>query len=171
MNPRHYIVSVIELLQREFNLYFVVSPRDFDILYRWFEKRIPLDLIRGCVTDVQERRARQGKTLDRVGDLAYAVRKAFGQHQDRSVGAHGTFVPALDVGAQRAAFFDHPPPDIETLVSRFSEGLMPQPPLREAVLEFHRELLLQFEHDEELERRSTLFCGCAWTWPWWKGGW
>lgn len=157
MNPRHYIVSVLEMMQREFNLYFMVTPRDFDILYRWFEKRIPLTLIRDCVADVTERRQKQGRAIEGVGTLAHTVRTAFSHHQEKSVGAHSEKITAHEPGLKRAEFFSEPPSEIKEIVLLFQEGLQKSPPRREAVLAFHQAVLEKFAGDEELERRSTVF--------------
>ncbi len=50
-----YIIRIIQFLDLHHGIRFFISSKDFDILYRWWEKRIPAAVIRESLDRVVER--------------------------------------------------------------------------------------------------------------------
>ena len=57
-----YIIKVIQYLDRQFAIRFFISSKDFDVLYRWWEKRIPFAVVSEALRRVVERRSAEKKT-------------------------------------------------------------------------------------------------------------
>lgn len=157
MKAHGYIVSVIQLLQSGHRIYSIVTPGEFDILYRWWEKRIPLSLIDECTAQVVSRRLTQGKAAPRIKDLAHAVRRGYTQYRERAIGSQGkTDYPVVPASAAEE-FIRNPPPEIADLVAAILAPAPRFPVPGDVAAAFQQALLERFAGDEELERRTLNF--------------
>ena len=153
MNAQRYIVSVIHMLQQEFGLYSLVTPGDFDVLYRWWEKGVPLKILRDCTTEVVHKRQKQGKEKPGIRNLVHGVRKAHARSMEQSIGKQGQMAPPISLVDRQRDFFARPPEEIADLVSSLAAGSLE----KEGVDAFYTALLKRFEGDEELQRRCEIF--------------
>ncbi len=157
MNAHRYIFSVIQLLQRDFNQYTIVTPGEFDVLYRWWEKGIPLKIIRDCVADVLMKRGKQGRSQTKIRDYVHTVRKTFVRYQEQNVGGHGRLEQTPAPQQIWSEFLNGPPDEIADLVEQFLVGLSEKGWETERIDSFYRELMERYADDEELERKTTVF--------------
>ena len=89
-----YIIRIIQYLDQRHGIHFFISSRDFDILYRWWEKRIPEPVIREALDRVVERSRLREKPLERFSVFSNEVRRA-----------HLSLL-TLDIGRQRSETAD-----------------------------------------------------------------
>ncbi|MCU0235666.1 MAG: hypothetical protein MUC72_01105 [Acidobacteria bacterium] len=151
-----YIIRMIQYLDRRHGIRFFIGSRDFDVLYRWWEKGIPDAVIRDALDRVVERNRRRGKPLRRFSAFSYEVRKS-----------HRSFL-ALDVGRARPepadahagleAFLENLPPALEFLRDDLSERFQRLKRGEEAASgPLEEKLLARFSADGELNAKSAWF--------------
>jgi hypothetical protein len=151
-----YIIRLIQYLDRRHGIRFFIGSRDFDVLYRWWEKGIPDAVIRAALDRVVERNRLRGKPLRRFSAFSHEVRKS-----------HQSFL-ALDVGRARPepadahagleAFLETLPPDLEFLRDDFSERFQRLKRGEEtAPGPLEEKLLARFSADGELNAKTAWF--------------
>jgi len=151
-----YIIRVIQYLDRRHGIRFFIGSRDFDVLYRWWEKRIPAAVLHESLDRVVERRRRLQRPLQRFSAFSYEVRRQ-----------HLAFL-SLDIGRQRQEsadahadtrdFLEAFPPALEFMRSDFEAHFQhrlrgetaPAGPLQER-------LLGHFNDDGELNAKTAWF--------------
>jgi len=151
-----YIIRVIQYLDRRHGIRFFIDSRDFDVLYRWWEKGIPDAVLREAIDRVVERRRRRARPLERFSAFSYEVRKN-----------HQSFL-SLDVGRARpepvdphaalGAFLENIPPELEFLradlcglFQKLRGGETPVPG------ELEEKLLDRFRDDGEFNAKTAWF--------------
>ncbi len=157
MKAYGYIVSVIQMLQRKHNLYSIVTPGEFDILYRWWEKRVPLSLIDDCTAAARSKRERQGKKAPEIKDLAHPVRRSFTRYRENTIGCLGRTENSAPPENTAEKFLNNPPTEIADLVGGILAPVSGFPLPEEVVTAFQKALLERYSDDEELERRTRSF--------------
>jgi hypothetical protein len=105
-----YIIRIIQFLDRQFAIRFFISSKDFDILYHWWEKRIPYSVIREALGRVVERRLARGKPVTSFSAFSHDVRRD-----------HQSFL-SLNVGRARGEPLDEDG-EIKTFLSKFPVAL------------------------------------------------
>lgn len=150
-----YIIRIIQYLDQRYGIHFFISSKDFDLLYRWWEKRIPAALIRESLDRVVERSRSGNKPLAHFSAFRNEVRKNYQSFLDLNIG-RGRPEPADEHEEIRKFLAAFPPAlefmrrDFETLFSRLLLGeATDAKPLQE-------KLLTQFLDDNELNAK------CAW---------
>lgn len=159
-----YFTAVEEIFLEARGAPLTLNAKDYQLSRRWFKAGVPLELIRGTVKEVIERRLRQGK--DTVLSLTFvkrAVERAWKRQQELM--APGAAVPveaAFDVPAlltALAALLPETLPDQAEWTARIT-GLGEDPEVVEAALaELDAEILrsgwdrLDGEQRVELEQR------------------
>lgn len=151
-----YIIRVIQYLDQRHGIRFFINSRDFDVLYRWWEKRVPEAVIRECIDRVVQRRRRLRRPLDRFSAFSNEVRRSYQAYL------------SLDVGRQRPEpadehegirdFLAHFPRDLEPLKGEFADlcgrllrgEAADAEPLRE-------KLLAHFRDDGEMRAKAAWF--------------
>jgi hypothetical protein len=151
-----FIIRVIQYLDLRYNIRFFIVSRDFDILYRWWEKRIPETVIRESLDRVVERRRRLGKPLDRMSVFSGEVRRQHQSFLSLGIGRQRT-EPDEERDAFAAFLADYPPAlefmrkDFEAYSRGLLQGKAPDAgPLRE-------KLLARFQDDGELNAKTAWF--------------
>lgn len=71
------MVNLIQYLDMRHGKRFFITPRDFDILYRWWEKGVPIPLVCRTIDAVIERRSRKNKEIGGFSVFSYQVRKDY----------------------------------------------------------------------------------------------
>jgi len=150
-----YIIRIIQYLDQRYGIRFFISSKDFDVLYRWWEKRIPAAVIRDSLDRVVARSLSRQRPPVHFTAFSYEVRKNYQSFLDLGIGRERS-EPA-DEHAEIRKFLAHFPPelefmrsDFETLFSRLLQGEQTDPePLQ-------NKLLAHFLNDSELNAK------CAW---------
>jgi hypothetical protein len=151
-----YIIRIIQYLDQRHGIHFFISSKDFDVLYRWWEKRIPEALVRDALDRVVERHRRQNKPLGRFSAFGGEVRRNYRSFQSLDIGSQRS-EPA-DEHTEIRNFLAHIPPPLEFMKEDFSDlftrvmrGESHDPrPLQE-------KLLAHFREDGELNAKTAWF--------------
>jgi hypothetical protein len=143
-----YIVSIISYLDFQFGIRFFISPRDFDLLLRWWEKRIPLEVIREALANVVERRKNKNRAITGFANFNYEVKKRFKSFLELTVG-EGDRVEEPGVSQDPVQrFFENFPPQLEPLRPLIEKRSLQE--LDDALLEL-------FANDDELAVKARIF--------------
>ena len=152
-----YIILIIQYLETKHGITFFITTKDFDILYRWWEKRIPLRIIKESISTVAGRWEARKKKITSFSTFYYEVKKNFKVFLELNVGA--------EVREEKGEAFE----EIETFLTRYPEQLLD---LKEdfdtaygklkakesfEIQPVHEKLLRLFENDEELNLKVELF--------------
>ena len=81
-----YIIRVIQYLDRQFAIRFFISSKDFDVLYRWWEKRIPFAVVSESLRRVVERRLLKKKPVISFSVFSHEVRLNYQSFLSLNVG-------------------------------------------------------------------------------------
>ncbi len=151
-----YIIRVIQYLDRRHGIRFFIGSRDFDVLYRWWEKRIPEAVLHESLDRVVERRRRLKRPLERFSAFSHEVRRQYqsflsldiGRQREEPADAHADFRSFLEKFPPALEFMRC---DLETLFQRLLRGEAPLAgPLQEKLLD-------HFRDDGELNARTAWF--------------
>jgi len=160
---RDFVIKVIQYLENTFGIIFFITSKDFDVLYRWYEKRIPIHIVKESISNVVERWTQKNKKIYSFSNFYYEVKKNLKAFLQLSVGreAEGE-VPEPEIPANFYAeienFFKNYPDDLVTLKGEF-EGIFQQVKNKENVeLEpVYGRLVDLFKEDEVLNLKVVVF--------------
>jgi hypothetical protein len=150
-----YIIKIIQYLDRQFNIRFFISSKDFDVLYRWWEKRIPFTEVSAALRRVAERHLLKNKPIISFSVFSREVRLGY-----------QSFL-SLNVGRGRNESQDEYS-EIKTFLSKFPEALdflkndfagLGAEYIKNGAADagpVHEKLLRHFQNDAELNAK------CAW---------
>jgi hypothetical protein len=150
-----YIIKVIQYLDSQFAIHFFISSKDFDVLYHWWEKRIPFSVVSAALCRVVERRLPKKKPVTSFSVFSREVRLDY-----------QSFL-SLNVGRERRELQDEHD-EIKTFLSKFPGALdflkddfarLGAEYMQNNTAEagpVHEKLLRHFQHDAELNAK------CAW---------
>jgi hypothetical protein len=151
-----YIIRIIQYLDQRHGIRFFISSRDFDILYRWWEKRIPEPVIREALDRVVERSRRLQKPLERFSGFSNEVRRDYRSFLSLDIGRQRS-EPADEFAEIKKFLAQFPPPlefmkkDFAVLLEKVLRGETPDAgPLQE-------KLLVHFQDDGELNAKTAWF--------------
>jgi hypothetical protein len=151
-----YIVRLIQYLDERHHIRFFITSKDFDVLYRWWEKGIPQAVIREAIDRVAERGRRRQRPPARFSAFAYEVRK--GYQSFLSLGAGAGRPEPLDPNAAAERFLAKLPPELEfaaaELAGLFAARRRGEPGGLAALEET---LLARFGDDPELNAKAGWF--------------
>jgi len=150
-----YIIRIIQYLDQRYHIRFFISSRDFDILYRWWEKRIPAAVIREALDRVVERSRARQKTIAHFTAFSNEVRRNYQSFLDLNIGRERA--DTADEHGEIQRFLTKFPPELEFMRGDFESlfsllragGTADAGPLEE-------KLLAHFVGDNELNAK------CAW---------
>ena len=86
MEDYNYIIKTVQYLQNTHGIIFFITTKDFDIIFRWWEKRIPVEIIKKSISNVVERWKAKKKNIYSFLNFSYEVRKNFKVFLEMSVG-------------------------------------------------------------------------------------
>lgn len=84
---KDFVIEIIQYLQNKYDIIFFITPRDFDVLYNWWEKRIPLRIVKESIINVVDRWKEKGKNINSFANFSYEVKKNFKAFLQLSVGS------------------------------------------------------------------------------------
>lgn len=163
-----YITRVIQHLDFQYKLSFFITPKDFDTLWNWSEKRIPMRIIRESFAAVIERWQAKNKPVTSFTNFKYEVRKNFKAFMELSVGADSTVPQSGEKDGDSPAeenrfaevevFLERLPEPLEPLREKFQVVFEDLKQERELDLEpLHSRLLEMFTDNEELNVKTAVF--------------
>lgn len=151
-----YIVKVIQYLEYNFNIHLFITTRDFDVLYSWWEKRIPIDIVRESISTVVKRWQVRGKNIKGFTNFSYEVRKNFRFFMELHIGS--------EQKAEKEKFFEienflkSVPPEIIGLKNDFEKVFQKIKKGEDFSLEkIEKKMLDQFKEDDELNLKTRIF--------------
>lgn len=160
-NGYDFVTRTILFLENTYGVHFFITPKDFDVLYRWHEKRIPFPIVRESIANVVERWKEKNKTIYSFSNFSYEVKKNFNTFLKLNVGASVDVTrdkPETDEYEEAQHFFDSFPPDLASLKQDF-ENIFRQAKNKEEIepAPVYRKLVELFKDDEELKIKVTVF--------------
>jgi hypothetical protein len=152
-----YIIRVIQFLESQHAIRFFISSKDFDVLYRWWEKRIPFSVVSRCLSRVVERRLARNKPITSFAAFSHDVRQEYKSFLSLNVGRARPQGEPEERG-ELEAFLRHFPDALDFLKQDF-ERLAAEKAAGHAVdaAPLHEKLLDRFQDDAELDARCSCF--------------
>jgi hypothetical protein len=151
-----YIIKIIQYLDRQFNIRFFISSKDFDVLYRWWEKRIPYSVVSESLRQVVERRLRKKKPLVSFSIFSQEVRYNYQSFLSLHVGRER--IELQEEHDEINTFLRNYPAALDSLRSDF--GALCFEYLQNNKADpgpFYEKLLTHFQNDAELNTKSEWF--------------
>lgn len=153
---KDYIIRLIQYLDQRFGVRFFISPKEFDVAWRWFEKKIPPELVEACLERVVMSRREKKKTVDGFSCFYYEVRKSFDALKLMRVGAHESVEIAPSPTDPWETFFNAFPPELGFLREDFETHRLQGPEACPAKV-IHDKLVDKFRGEPELEIKVDVF--------------
>lgn len=154
-----YIIKVIQHLESKHGLVFFITSSDFNVLYRWWEKRIPFRVIEESLGSVVRRWTEKKKQIHSFSNFYREVKKNFKAFLELSVGAEGRQERAKENEYEEIEQFlaDYPAKLLE--IRGEFESVFKQLKAGEALAldTLHEQLLAMFADDRELDMKTELF--------------
>ena len=150
-----YIIKVIQYLDRQFNINFFISSKDFDVLYRWWEKRIPFAVVSEALRRVVECRLLKKKPIISFSVFSHEVRLNYQSFLSLNVGRERS--EPRDEHGEIKAFLTEFPAALDFLKVDFAR--LGAEYMQNNVADagpIHEKLLRHFQDDAELNAK------CAW---------
>lgn len=94
-----YVIQVVQYLQNTCGIIFFITPVDYHTICEWWEKRIPLHIVKDSITNVLVRWNAKNQPLKRFSSFNYEVRKNFKGFMDIKVGSD-IDIDVTDTGVQ-----------------------------------------------------------------------
>jgi hypothetical protein len=158
-----FIVRIIQYLEYKHGIALFVTPKDFDALYNWWEKRIPLKIIKAAITNVVERWQEKEKNIYSFSNFRYEVRKNFKAFLQLNVGSE-TGNPETGKEEEKGElaeienFLNNYPQELNELREDFNTLYRQLKNKESAALEpIHRKLSDLFKGDKELNLKARVF--------------
>lgn len=148
-----YIIKIIQYLDRQFGIRFFISSKDFDVLYRWWEKRIPFLIINESLRRVVECRLLKKKPVTSFSAFSHEVRLDYQSFLSLNVGRER--IEPRDEPDEIKVFFTKFPAALNFLKNDFAR-LAAERMQNGAAGPVYEKLLLHFQNDAELNAK------CAW---------
>ena len=152
-----YIIKIIQYLEYEFGIRFFITSRDFDVLYRWWEKQVPLSLVAESIANVVARRRKKGQDISTFASFSYEVRKNFRHLMQMQMASPVLAVDKNDADAIDD-FIKNIPVELAGLTGEFralAESIAKG--VEVSVDPLHQALLDLFENDADLNLRTEIF--------------
>lgn len=158
-----FIINVIQYLENTFGIRFFITPKDFDVVYRWYEKRIPIHIVKESINIVVERRIQKNKKISGFSNFYYQVKKNFETFLQLSLGAESE-APQVDSKVEK-----DPYEEIENFFKNYPEELIPLKEDFETIFRqiknkenvdpapVYKKLVDLFAGDEEINLKVTIF--------------
>jgi len=162
---KDFVIEIIQYLQNKYEIIFFITPKDFDVLYRWWEKRIPLRIVKESITNVVERWKEKGKIITGFANFRYEVKKVFQAFIQLSVGSEKSeketqTLEEKDPFAEINHFFNNYPLQLNPLKEKFHDIYQKIKENKSVDVELtyiHETLANLFKDDKELNLKVRIF--------------
>lgn len=162
---KDFVMEIIQYLQNKYEIIFFITPRDFDVLYNWWEKRIPLRIVKESIINVVDRWKEKGKVINSFANFSYEVKKNFKVFLQLSVGSeksdNETQIPEeKDPFEEINHFFDNYPLQLTPLKEEFNNIYKKKKKNENVDVELtrtHETLVNLFKDDNELNLKVRIF--------------
>ncbi len=152
-----YIFEIINYLSDKHRINFFITSKDFDVLYGWWEKRIPLEIIKKSIDNVKRRWDSKQKTISGFSNFSYEVRKRNISRMELNVNMDVAEIQTENTDSI-SEFFENFPVALSDLESDMKE--IPDIPEseREIFIEkIYDKLIDRFSSDSELNLKTEVF--------------
>ena len=158
-DDQDYIFKIIEYLLNKHNINFFITSKDFDILYSWWEKRIPQDLIKKSIDKVCKRRESRGKQIDSFMNFSYEVRKNLSYKLDLNINTDWVDKTS-GPDDKHKKFFENFPESIKEMEDEFRMLKDASEENRAGMLKsIYDKLISKYEDDDEMNIKTEIFMG------------
>jgi hypothetical protein len=162
---KDFVIEIIQYLQNKYEIIFFITPRDFDVLYNWWEKRIPLRIVKESIINVVERWKEKGKDINSFANFRYEVKKKFKAFLQLSLGSEKSenetqTQEEKNPFAEINHFFDNYPDQLIPLKEEFDNIYQKIKNNKSVVVELtrtHEKLVNLFKNDNELNLKVRIF--------------
>ncbi|MCP4217689.1 MAG: hypothetical protein GY765_23805 [bacterium] len=166
IDDNDYVIRIIRHLDRTFSISFFITTKDFDVLYNWWEKQIPMNIIKEAIETVTKRWRKKNKEIYSFANYNYEVKKRLSVFQQMHVSSE----KGRESGGDELE--TNPLDDIEIFLATLPEPLQF---LRTELLELlncikkkepvsvdtlNTKLLVTFKDDDELNMKVKIFLEC-----------
>lgn len=159
LSDNDFVIKIIQYLDNRCGIVFFITTKDFDILYNWWEKRIPIGIIKESMVKVVERWTAKNKKIYSFTNFGYEVRKNFKNFLQLNVGGEtGEEEEQENELTEIENFFRDYPGELLDLKEGF-EIIFQRLKNKESfhLDELHRRLLDLFKDDSELNLKTGIF--------------
>jgi hypothetical protein len=151
-----YIIRIIQFLDSQFAIRFFITSKDFDVLYRWWEKRIPFAVVSEALRQVVKNRLEKKKPIVTFSIFSHAVRYNYQSFLNLQVGKERSEPPDENVEIQKyltnyPKALDSLRSDFGTLCIEFMQNHKADP------APFYEKLLAHFHDDAEMGAKCEWF--------------
>ncbi len=165
MEDKDFVIEIIQYLQNNHGIIFFINTKDFDVLYHWWEKRIPLRIVKESITNVVERWKEKGKNITGFANFRYEVKKVFQAFLQLSVGSERSDNETQTAGeedpfAEISHFFSNYPDPLTPLEEEFHDIYQKIKNHESVDVELSRiqeTLVNLFKDDNELNLKARIF--------------
>ncbi len=157
----NYIIKTIYYLDEKHNISFFITSSDFDVLYGWWIKRIPSNIVFESMDIVIKRWERKKKTIDGFKRFSYEVRKNFNNFMELKVSSNDNI--ADDIKDKKEdevqAFINSLPDNILLIKNSLLELSNEKIKIKKQALlnNISKKLLQLHEDDPELKLKTKKF--------------
>jgi hypothetical protein len=152
-----YIIKIIQYLETRHKIFFFITTKDFDLLFRWWEKRIPLKIIEDSISIVAARWKDRKKRIASFSSFYYEVKKNFKAFLELNVGAE-VMEEKEDEYGQIENFFTNYPEELAGLKEEFANIYRKLQAKEDFELDaIYEKLLTLFKNDDELGIKVEVF--------------
>jgi hypothetical protein len=162
---KDFVIEIIQYLQNKYDIIFFITPKDFDVLYNWWEKRIPLRIVKESIINLVDRWKEKGKAINSFANFSYEVKKNFNTFLQLSVGSekneNQTQNPEeKDPFAEINHFFNNYPLQLTPLKEEFHniyQQIKNNENIDAELTCTHEQLVNLFKDDKELNLKVKVF--------------
>ena len=158
---KDFVVNIVQYLQNKHGIVFFINSLDYHTLCDWYDKRIPIGIVKESIAAVAERWKAKNKKIFSFSNFRYEVRKNFKSFLQLDVGSNAV----QEAGVEKKNEFE----EIEAFFNDYPEELAELRQGFEAVFQqlkngenlelapLHHKLADLFKADSELKLKTEIF--------------
>lgn len=162
---KDFVIEIIQYLQNKYDIIFFITPRDFDVLYNWWEKRIPMYIVKESIINVVNRWKEKGKAINSFANFSYEIKKNFKAFLQLSVGSEKSedetqSLEEKDPQAEINHFFNNYPLQLTSMKDTFRsiyQKIENNESIDDELTRTHETLVNLFKDDNELNLKVNIF--------------
>lgn len=152
-----FIIKIIQFLESKFGISFFITTMDFDILYSWWEKRLPFKIIEESISNVTNRWNLKKRKIYSFSNFSYEVRKNYKGFLELNVSI-GKREEEKEEYDKIEKFFNNYPQELKELKKEFKNIHKKFKNKENIDIDNVKEKLLNlFKHNNELDLRTQIF--------------